>query len=130
MDFVSLSALKKALTAAEARTQDARLLSFADFLDAADGGSWAAFILEEISKWCSAYFDLGQSSWRMPWRNLGLFAAWRAAAQLDANPELSGWPDFRRAVAALPEDAAEVIGLALNRLGVPENRRRIFCTGN
>ena len=101
-------------------------MTFADFVDAQTGSGWAAFVVEEISKWCSAYFDQGQSSWRMPWRNLGLFAAWKQAAQLDANAEMTGLKNFREFVAALPDDHFEFIDLALGKLGVPETAQPDF----
>jgi uncharacterized protein YbcC (UPF0753/DUF2309 family) len=125
MNFPSFNALKSALESSQ-RESSARVLTFADFLDEQSQGSWAAFVVEEISKWCSAYFDQGQSSWRMPWRNLGLFAAWKAAAQLDANPELMGLKKFRQLVAALPDDPMQFIGHALGKLGVPEKLQPDF----
>ncbi len=118
IDFVSLNALQQALTEAPEPKAAGRFLTFADFLDAQTGSVWAAFVVEETSKWCSAYFDQGQSSWRMPWRHLGLFAAWKAAAQLDANPEMAGLKNFREFVGTLPDDNFELIEQALGRLQV------------
>ena len=118
IDFVSLAALKHALANSPGLKPAARVLTFADFIDAQNGSGWAAFVLEEISKWCSAYFDQGQSSWRMPWRNLGLYAAWKQAAQRDANPEMAGLSHFREFVAALPDDHFACIGLVLGELGL------------
>jgi uncharacterized protein len=118
LPFATLAGLDQALRAAAEPV--ARVVTFADFLDARDQTDWAAFVTDEISKWCSVYFDEGQSSWRMPWRHLGLFAAWQAAARLDANPELMGVKGFRALVAGLPADHREVIDRALRTLGVPE----------
>jgi len=118
MDFVSLDSLQQALAASP--TASPRVLTCADFLDARNASSWAAFVVEEMSKWCSAYFDQGQSSWRMPWRDLGLFAAWRQVARLDANAEMTGLKNFRAFVASLPGNHFEIIGYALGKLGVPE----------
>jgi uncharacterized protein YbcC (UPF0753/DUF2309 family) len=126
IDFVSLDSLKNAIVNSSAQKPAARVLTFTDFLDAQIGSGWAAFVVEEISKWCSAYFDQGQSSWRMPWRNLGLFAAWKHAAQLDANAEMTGLKSFREFVAPLPDDHFEFIGYALSKLGVPENLQSDF----
>ena len=126
IDFANLDALKNALKTSSTQKPTARVLTFADFVEAQTGGGWATFVVEEMSKWCSAYFDQGQSSWRMPWRNLGLFAAWKAAAQLDANPEMTGLNNFREFVAELPDDHLEFIGFALGKLGVPENLQSDF----
>jgi uncharacterized protein YbcC (UPF0753/DUF2309 family) len=126
INFANLAALKSALAASSTQNPTARVFTFADFLDAQSGSGWAAFVVEEISKWCSAYFDQGQSSWRMPWRNLGLFAAWKQAAQLDANAEMTGLKNFRELVATLPEDHFEFIGHALKKLGVLETSQPDF----
>ncbi len=118
--FASLDELKNSLTTSKPANADARVLTFADFLDAKNHSDWAAFVIEEISKWCSAYYDQGQSSWRMPWRDRSLLAAWKAAAQLDANPEMNGLKNFRAFVADLPEDHSELIDHALGQLGVAD----------
>jgi uncharacterized protein YbcC (UPF0753/DUF2309 family) len=126
MGFASCKALDAALAAAADSSGAERVLSFADYLDLRNNSEWSAFVVEEISKWCSAYFDEGQSSWRMPWRDLGLYAAWKAAAQLDANPELSGLKGFREFVAELPDNPAGFIGDALRQLGVPKESQADF----
>jgi uncharacterized protein YbcC (UPF0753/DUF2309 family) len=78
-----------------------------------------AFMTDEISKWCAAYFDEGQSVWRMPSRSLRPYAAWRASMRYDRNPEVMGIAGFRRLVAEMPEDPIEAIGTVVDRLGVP-----------
>jgi uncharacterized protein YbcC (UPF0753/DUF2309 family) len=126
INFPNLTSLKNSLENFSAEKSAPRVLTFADFLDAQNKSNWAAFVVEEISKWCSAYFDQGQSSWRMPWRNLGLFTAWKQAAQLDANAEMTGLKDFRDFVAALPDDHFEFIGHAITKFGVPEKLQADF----
>ena len=120
IDFGSREEMSEALAQSHLPPGTEQILTFADFLDAQHDGNWSGFVIEEISKWCSAYFDEGQSSWRMPWRDLGLFAAWKAAARLDANPELCGLKHFREFVDMLPDDHLELIGSALGKLGLPE----------
>ncbi len=126
IDFVSLDSLKSALSNSSGQNIQMRVLTFADFLDTRNETEWAAFVVEEISKWCSTYFDQGQSSWRMPWRHLGLFAAWKQVAQLDANSEMAGLKNFRRFIATLPHDYFEIIEKALEQLAVPEYLRPNF----
>lgn len=96
-----------------------RVQSYADFLDERLGTARGAFLVEEISKWCSVYFDEGQSSWRMPWRSLPLYQAWRAAAEIDANPALNGWIHLTTTVKALPPVASDAIEMILAELRVP-----------
>ena len=126
MNYSNLAALQKSLETSSRAKLSPNVLTFADFLGARNHGGWAAFVVDEISKWCSAYFDQGQSSWRMPWGGKNLFAAWKSAARLDANPELMGLVEFRAFVAALPDDPFEVIDRALGKLGVMQDHAAAF----
>ena len=91
-------------TSATARTDtSSRILTLADYLDTTTGSRWAEFITDEISKWCAARFDEGQSAWRMPWRSLPLYNAWKRAARFDRNPEMAGLAGFRKVTAPLPD---------------------------
>jgi uncharacterized protein YbcC (UPF0753/DUF2309 family) len=81
--------------------------------------SRTAFMVDEISKWCAAYFDEGQSVWRLPSRSLRPYAAWRESMRHDRNPEVMGIKGFRRAVRELPEDPVEAIDLVVREQGVP-----------
>jgi len=93
-----------------------RLHTLADHLDATTGSQWASLITDEISKWCAAWCDEGQSAWRMPWRKLPLYNAWKRAAQFDRNPEINGLSGFRDVVAKLPEMPLEAIAIMLDKL--------------
>ena len=97
---------------------DDAILTVADALDAHYGSDWCGFLRDEISKWCSAYYDGGQASWKMPWRDQPLFEAWRAAAGCDANPEMFGLKNFRALVAQMPAEPQAAIESALQRLGI------------
>ena len=82
--------------------------------------SRTAFMIDEISKWCAAYFDQGQSAWRLPSRGLPPYAAWRATMRHDRNPETMGIRGFRSAVAAMPDDARLAIAAVVEALGIPD----------
>ena len=96
--------------------------SFSAYLDSREGTQWQHVIREEAAKWVAAYDDEGQSSWKFPWKDLSLYAGWKAAAQIDRNPELSGMTGFRKFVAALPDDPHVVIEQAIETLQMPEER--------
>lgn len=95
----------------------------AEILDSlADGdrqASLVGFMIEEISKWCAAYFDEGQASWRMPQRSLPPYAAWRRSARYDLAAEAMGVRDFRETVLSLPEDPVETIVTVVEKLWIP-----------
>jgi uncharacterized protein YbcC (UPF0753/DUF2309 family) len=95
----------------------------AEVLDRVEGGnrqaSRVAFMIEEIARFCAAYFDAGQASWKMPLRGDKLYAAWRAGARHDLNPEMMGVKNFRKSVLAMPEDPVAAIAEVVERLAIP-----------
>jgi uncharacterized protein YbcC (UPF0753/DUF2309 family) len=95
-----------------------------EVLDSLSGGdriaSGTAFMTDEISKWCAAYFDQGQSVWRLPGRGLRPYTAWRSAMRFDRNPEVMGVAGFRAIVAGLPDDPVDAIAEVVRRQGVPK----------
>lgn len=122
---VDLDALKRAaLKEPRAGLRPPAVVStVAEVLDAlADGdrqASLVGFMIEEISKWCAAYFDEGQASWRMPQCDLPAYAAWRRAARYDLNAEAMGVAGFRETILSLPEDPIETIATVIEKLWIP-----------
>ncbi|MBU6248295.1 MAG: DUF2309 family protein [Xanthomonadaceae bacterium] len=102
-----------------------------DMLPTADAGSSdplarprpldarTAFMIDEISRWCAAYYDDGQAVWRAPSRHLGLYAGWKAAMVHDRNAEAMGIAGFRATVAAAPADARAAIAGVVEALDIP-----------
>jgi len=115
----NVQTLQEELSMTEDDHQAGWTLSVADFVDQGRCTQWTPFVIDEISKWCSVYFDEGQSSWRMPWRDQSLYQAWLGAARHDANPELSGLKSFRRFIHALPENPLQTIEKVLSVLAIP-----------
>jgi uncharacterized protein YbcC (UPF0753/DUF2309 family) len=121
----TVAALKAAMLqdAAEKAKHPAVVATIAEVLDSLAAGdrllSRTAFMVDEISKWCAAYFDEGQSVWRLPSRALRPYAAWRAAMRYDLNPEVRGIKGFRRLVGAMSEDPVQAIGDVIAHIGVP-----------
>jgi uncharacterized protein YbcC (UPF0753/DUF2309 family) len=82
--------------------------------------SLVGFMIDEISRFCAAYWDEGQASWKSPVRLHRPWAAWRMLARHDRNPETMGIAGFRRSIMALPDDPVEVIAQVVERLGIPD----------
>jgi uncharacterized protein len=115
---------RAALQAPKARIRPPAVVStVAEVLDSLVDGdrqaSLVGFMIEEISKWCAAYFDEGQASWRMPQRDLAPYAAWRRAARYDLAAETMGVTGFRETVLSLPDDPVETIATIVDRLSIP-----------
>ena len=118
------AALKAALAAEVKPLPAARVATIAEVLDGLAAGdrqaSRTAFMVDEIAKWCAAYFDEGQAAWKLPEKTLAPYAAWRAAMRHDRNPEAMGITGFREAIAALPEDPIDAIIAIVEAIGTPE----------
>ena len=102
----------------------ARVATVAEVLDTLAVGdrqaSRTAFMVDEISRWCAAYFDEGQSVWRLPSRGSKVYAAWRVSMRYDRNPQMMGIRDFRTSVASLPNDPMAAIAAVIAVLGIPD----------
>jgi uncharacterized protein YbcC (UPF0753/DUF2309 family) len=113
-DQWSTEQLIAGLAAAQKEAPPKPIPTFADWLDQSEPHAhWTNFVTEEIAKWCAVYFDDNQTTWRSPWRQTGLFAAWRESAQCDANAEVFGLHGFRTYVARLPMSARECIATCM-----------------
>ena len=123
----SAAALRAAAAAAAGPGSGHVVATVAETLDRLAGGdrraSRTGFMIDEISKFCAAYFDEGQSVWRLPARGLPLFAAWRETMRHDRNPEAMGIAEFRATVAALPSEPVAAIGAVVEALGIPAAAR-------
>ena len=95
----------------------------AEILDSLSDGdrqaSLVGFMIDEISKWCSSYFDEGQASWRMPHRDLSPYVAWRQSARYDLSAEAMGIVNFRKTVLSLPDDPIGTIKAVVHKLAIP-----------
>ena len=75
----------------------------------------------QLIRICASGMDEGIAAWQTPERSrLGLYAAWRATAQYDADPFLHELPDWQEIIAELPVDAVDTIILQLTRLEIPQ----------
>ena len=124
--IVSTTLLKQAILRSPAQKSPpgAAVATVAEVLDHLAHGdrqaSRTAFMIDEISKWCAAYFDEGQAAWRLPWRHLRPYAAWRASMQYDRNPEAMGIRNFRQSIAGLPDNPIATITTVIQTLGIPQ----------
>ena len=115
---MSAADVEKAL-ASDSHTLPNPLLLISDVLGEIDNVQWTGFIVEQISQFSAAYFDQGQSTWKMPWRKESLYDAWRHFAEIDLSPRMMGLYSTRATVAALPDLPVDTIALAIQKLAIP-----------
>lgn len=96
--------------------------SVAEIADRLSHSSWSDAITQEISKHCAAYYDEGQSAWRMPWAAQSLYAAWLERSAIDANLELMGWKGLRTWISKLPTSPESALVWLLEKLGLHPNK--------
>lgn len=116
LDIATLKAFATCDTAEVALTPTPTV---ADVAQTVTGVNWAEVVTESISGWASAYFDLGQSSWKSPWADMPAYAAWRAEATHDRSAEVRGARGFRQTLRQLPDSAMESIIACVKLLNIP-----------
>ncbi len=117
-------ALKAALSAE--RAAPAPAATVAEVVDAATGRDTASLVVDEVSRFCAAHYDEGQSAWRSPFRDMPLFSAFKAQMAHDRTAETMGVKGFRKTVAALPDDPVEAIAAVVRALAVPPEGREAY----
>lgn len=81
--------------------------------------NWTGHITNDVSRHCSAHFDLGQSMWESPWKGQTLYKSWKAAASVSRRMDCLGMRGFHRIVVELPDDPAAAVIHLLLKLPVP-----------
>jgi uncharacterized protein YbcC (UPF0753/DUF2309 family) len=109
----------RAAAASETTAAASAVRTVADTADAVQRTRWSAAITAEVAKVCAGYYDRGQSAWRMPARDLPLYAAWRETAAIDRNLEAAGLSGCRAYVSALPAHPLAAIRAAIAELALP-----------
>ena len=106
-----------------------RVRSLAWYADHQLGIRWTQVIGDEISKFCGAHYDEGQSVWSSPWQDLPLYEAWKNTAAIDRNVEALGLKGFRDLAAQLPDSPAEAIESLLSQSSVPTSIWKEYLLG-
>ena len=88
-------------------------------VDALYGTEIGATLDELVVKSCLDFFDEGQSSWGMPQRERGFFAAWREVAQRNARLFLRGL--HINQILSVDESPEGVIAYVLENLQIPRD---------
>ncbi len=141
--YISEDALASALEAAQKRLPTApetldeliwnsssdrglrkEILSFAEYHAQKTGDSLLApLVIDELSKYASAYLDQNQAVAKFPWQSQGFWEAWLAAQGCDDSMDAAGFKGFQAAVRAFHSlTAEEFIELALSKFAFKSSR--------
>ncbi len=83
----------------------------------------AAALDEIMTGWCAAFVDEAHTPWQMPDRDRGLYRSWLGVAGADRRLGGVIGRDARARLAALPDDPAELLDLALSSRGITDQGR-------
>lgn len=108
------------LCAPPARAAAPPVRTRAEISDELHGTQIASAADRQAAKWCAAFFDAGETTWSMPGRESGLYAAWRDLAKLDRTAKRLGAGDLRPAAKRLPADPEEALAILLASLEVED----------
>lgn len=87
-----------------------------------NGQTVTEVVNRRLITWCAAFLDEGQATWAMPNRELGFYNCWKLLAELE--PSKKG-PQL---IKTLPDNAAEALGVLLQRLGVAQDDWAIYLS--
>ncbi|MHB1605430.1 MAG: YbcC family protein [Leptospirales bacterium] len=114
-----LQSFEREMARKEAKTKSSFPL-LSDVLGDLEHREWSGFVVERISQYCAAYFDLGQALWTMPWKDQSLYRGWISYAALDRSARMMGLRGTKEAVCSLPESPEDCIARSLGELDVPK----------
>ncbi|TRX58878.1 DUF2309 domain-containing protein [Fulvivirga sp. M361] len=100
--------------------------TLADIATQVTNKDWGRFLTARVSVWAASYFDNGQALWTAADQTQGLFASWKAEAEVDRTPELTGLKGFRKLVKSIPDNPVEAIERALQTLNIPEEGLSLY----
>jgi hypothetical protein len=86
-------------------------------------GAVADALDQIMTAWCAAFVDEAHTPWQMPDRDRGFYRSWLAVAPSDRRLAAVIGREARTRIAALPDEPAELLDLALGARGVSEDGR-------
>lgn len=103
------------------------IIDAARFFQRDDFPSPMLAVNRETIKWCQAFFDEGQATISMPFREQGFYLAFRALAYFDDHlfKEDQAYRDW---IKHLPDSPEEMITDTLKKLNIPCNKKALFLT--
>lgn len=84
------------------------LKCLSDIYDEDNYSHMTGLLTKEVSKWAAAYFDEGQSLWKMPGKERNFYYAWKNLARRDPTLDKKGFK-MRALASSLPAGATQAI---------------------
>jgi uncharacterized protein YbcC (UPF0753/DUF2309 family) len=102
------------------------LPTLADLFGRQTGFDAGALVVDAISKWAAAHFDLHDGVGANASEALESYASWREDASIDRTIEVWGAKGFRDDVKRLPKDATIAAEALLDELDLPEESQALY----
>jgi uncharacterized protein len=110
----------------EANEVATTVASIADVATQITDKDWSRFIIARVSNWAASYYDNGQAFWVAANKNESPFKSWKAEAEVDRTPELTGLNNFRKIVKSLPNNPIEAAQIALEKLNLSQEELPLY----
>ncbi len=88
--------------------------------------SHSGYVVQQISQFCAAYYDLGQAIWPLPRFGDGLYESWWHYTCVDRSPRGMDIRNVPEALRTLPTSPRDAIQAAVERMEVPQDRLEDF----
>jgi len=88
--------------------------------------SHSSYVVQQISQFCAAYYDLGQAIWPLPRFGDGLYESWWHYTCVDRSPRGMDIRNVPAALRTLPTSPRDAIQAAVERMEVPQDRLEDF----
>ena len=112
---------KKLLT--ESLAELGNTVTLRGFIAGLTGVDCLGFVRPQLIRFCASALDEGIAAWSVPNRSeLGLYGAWRAMLDCDANAFLPELPNAYELFSQLPDDAIDTIILHLEAQHIPQEK--------
>ncbi len=102
--------------------------TMSDVASEINGKTWRRFMIDRISFWASAHFDIKQAIWDTSDHKDSLFSGWKKEAEVDLSPEAMGLKGFRKLIKSLPNDHLEAAAIALEELDISDASRELYLS--
>ena len=99
-----------------------------DFCQRITGARILGMINDQMIRWCAAFLDEGLAGWPMPYRERGLYDAWRTLAERDHILMFLGVKDFAQKIRQLSPEPEDTVILILRTMGIPEEHWAGYLT--
>ncbi|MBN8658719.1 MAG: DUF2309 domain-containing protein [Candidatus Obscuribacter phosphatis] len=101
-------------------------MTLSDWCDRTFSTNITQFINNELTKWCGAFVDEGQSVWHLPERKKTLYGTWKSLSLISPCPDECKRENWISTLRALPDSPEDCILKIIEELGISDSARNDY----